>query len=165
MILRGQPVRVSSTGTELFRSGFYGVSSNVHLGPSAIECHSERSRRIYVRQAPRPDPSDPDPSTSLRMTWGWLGMTWGQFRMTWGRLGMTRGQFRMTREQFRMTRGRLGMTWGRLNDMGTVPGSRGSHSIAWNIRGDGGVYLGLLGVIAFRLFNPARSSGLSDTPQ
>ena len=151
MILRGQPVRVSSTGTELFRSGFYGVSSNVHLGPSAIECHSERSRRIYVRQAPRPDPSDPDPSTSLRMTWG--------------RLGMTRGQFRMTREQFRMTRGRLGMTWGRLNDMGTVPGSRGSHSIAWNIRGDGGVYLGLLGVIAFRLFNPARSSGLSDTPQ
>ena len=90
--MRGQPVRVSSTGTELFRSGFYGVSSNVHLGPSAIECHSERSRRIYVRQAPRPDPSDPDPSTSLRMTWGRLGMTWEQFRMTWGRLGMTWGR-------------------------------------------------------------------------
>ena len=46
------------------------------------------------------------------------------------------------------------------DDMGTVPGSRGSHSIAWNVRGDGGVYLGLLGVMAFRLFNPARSSGL-----
>ena len=51
-----------------------------------------------------------------------------------------------------MTRGRLGMTWGRLNDMGTVPGSRGSHSIAWNVQGDGGVYLGLLGVMAFRPF-------------
>ena len=48
--------------------------------------------------------------------------------------------------------------------MGTVPGSRGSHSIAWNIRGDGGVYLGLLGVMAFRLFNPARSSGLFGHP-
>ena len=77
-------------------------------------------------------------------------MTRGQFKRTWGRLGMTREQFRMTR--------------GRLNDMGTVPGSRGSHSIAWNIRGDGGVYLGLLGVIAFRLFNPPRISGLFGHP-
>ena len=50
------------------------------------------------------------------------------------------------------------------DDMVTVPGSRGSHSIAWNIRGDGGVYLGLLGVMAFRLFNPARSSGLFGHP-
>ena len=50
------------------------------------------------------------------------------------------------------------------DDMGTVPGSRGSHSIAWNIRGDGGVYLGLLVVIAFRLFNPARSSGIFGHP-
>ena len=63
-----------------------------------------------------------------------------------------------------MTWGQFRLTWGRLNDMGTVPGSRGSHSIAWNIRGDGGVYLGLLGVIAFRLFNPARSSGLFGHP-
>ena len=94
MIPQGQPVRVSSTGTELFRSGFYGVSSNVHLGPSAIECHSERSRRIYVRQAPRPDPSDPDPSTSLRMTWGRLRMTRGQFRMTRGAVQDDMGEAR-----------------------------------------------------------------------
>ena len=43
------------------------------------------------------------------------------------------------------------MTWGQFR----VPGDHTAlHGIS---RGDGGVYLGLLGVMAFRLFNPARS--------